>query len=438
MAVQTLLWIVLLAVAASIVISYFCKVNLGIPALIFAYIIGVFVQGLKVKNVVAMWPTSVVFQLMTITMFFSFAIFNGTLPKVADNIIYRFRNNAKLIPFALILIGLVIGALGAPPPACNTILAILTFTIAVPAGLSPWLCAVIVCFGGSIGTFFPWAVQGSVVKARTDEMLAETAYVGMGELAAYKATLHTFIFTLILFFIFYFLTKAYKMGKVDVKKPEPFTDIQKKNLIIIVIIAILVIVPNLLKLFIKGNATLNLLASAFDIQMLALIGTLLCTLLKLGNEKDAIVKGVPWNTILMVGGVCTLMGVASAAGVTDYIGEVLASSSFSPALIGAIFSLLASFLSLFSGAINAVFPMLGAIAVPYASAMGTNPIPLLVGIAIGASATAISPFSTGGAIMIANVPDQKVAEGLFLKTIVLAFAGAALSAVLSLCGIYSF
>ena len=95
MQVQTLLWVVLLAVAASIVISYFCKVNLGIPALIFAYIIGVFIQGMKVKEVVAQWPTGVVFQLMTITMFFSFAIFNGTLPKVADNIIYRFRNNAK-------------------------------------------------------------------------------------------------------------------------------------------------------------------------------------------------------------------------------------------------------------------------------------------------------------------------------------------------------
>ena len=69
MQVQTLLWVVLLAVAASIVISYFCKVNLGIPALIFAYIIGVFIQGMKVKEVVAQWPTGVVFQLMTITMF---------------------------------------------------------------------------------------------------------------------------------------------------------------------------------------------------------------------------------------------------------------------------------------------------------------------------------------------------------------------------------
>ena len=402
MQVQTLLWVVLLAVAASIVISYFCKVNLGIPALIFAYIIGVFIQGMKVKEVVAQWPTGVVFQLMTITMFFSFAIFNGTLPKVADNIFYRFRNNAKLIPFALLLIG-----------------------------------AVIVVFGGSVGTFFPWAVQGAVVKSRTDDMLADTAFAGMGEIAAYKTCLQWFIFTLMLFLIFFFVTKAFKIGKVEVKKPEPFTDAQKKNLVIIIVVAILVIAPNLLKICIKGNAALNLLASAFDIQMLAIIGTLVCTLMKLGSERDAIVKGVPWNTIIMVGGVCTLMGVASAAGVTQYIGDLLAASTFSPTVAGAILALLGAFLSLFSGAINAVFPMLGAIAVPYATTMGIDPIPLLIAIAVGASATAISPFSTGGAIMIANVPDQKVADGLFIKTIVLAACGAALSALMAVSGIFS-
>lgn len=153
MSVEVLLWVVLAAVAISIILSYTCKVNLGIPALIFAYIIGVWIQGMKVKEVVACWPTSTIFQLMTITMFFSFAIFNGTLPKVADKLVYKFRNMAWFIPFALIGIGIIIGMLGAPPPAVNTILSVLTFTIAAPAGMSPWLCCVVVCFGGAVGTF---------------------------------------------------------------------------------------------------------------------------------------------------------------------------------------------------------------------------------------------------------------------------------------------
>lgn len=39
--------------------------------------------------------------------------------------------------------------------------------------------------------------------------------------------------------------------------------------------------------------------------------------------------------------------------------------------------------------------------------------------------------------MIANVPDQKVADGLFIKTIVLAACGAALSALMAVSGIFS-
>ena len=97
-----------------------------------------------------------------------------------------------------------------------------------------------------------------MVKSRTDDMLADTAFAGMGEIAAYKTCLQWFIFTLMLFLIFFFVTKAFKIGKVEVKKPEPFTDAQKKNLVIIIVVAILVIAPNLLKICIKGNAALNL------------------------------------------------------------------------------------------------------------------------------------------------------------------------------------
>lgn len=430
MSVEILLWVVLAAVFISVALSYKLKVNLGIPALIFAYIIGVWVQGMKVKEVVACWPNSTIFQLMTITMFFSFAVSNGTLPKVAQNVVYKLRHKPWVIPFALLGIGAIIGALGAPPPACNTILAVLTFTVAAPAGMNPWLCAVVVCFGGSVGTFLPWGVQGSVVKSTTEGWLP-----GMGEAAAYKVFLGFLIFTLVLFLIFWVLTKGYKIKEISIEKPEPFTKVQKTNLIVIGVVAGLAILPNLIKLF-YVNDFIKKCSSALDIQMLAVIGVLACTLLGLGKEKDAIVKGVPWNTIIMVGGVCTLMGVASAAGVTDYLGGLL-SENVSPLMMGVIMALLGGFMSLFSGAINAVFPMLGALAIPYAAAAGIDPVPLLVALACGASATAISPFSTGGAIMIANCPDEKMAEGLFTKCIVLAVIGAVLCALLSVVGVFS-
>ena len=111
------------------------------------------------------------------------------------------------------------------------------------------------------------------------------------------------------------------------------------------------------------------------------------------------------------------------------------SESVSPTMIGFVLALIGAFLSLFSGAINAVYPMLGSLAIPYAEAAGINPIPLLVAIAIGACATAISPFSTGGAMTIANCPDEKTADALFMQTIILAILGAVVAGAFSLVGI---
>ncbi len=431
MEVSTLLWLTLAAIAISIFISYKFKSNIGIPAFVFAYIIGCWIQGYRVKEVVAGWPASTIFQLMTITMFFSFAVANETLPLLAKKMLYKVRKKAWLIPFMLLFIGAVIGACGAPPPAVNAILAVLTFTLAAPAGLNPYVCIVIVVFGGSIGTWFPWAVQGSVVTQTTEGWLA-----GLGETTAWKVVIAWIILTLVLFFITWIFFKGYKTRAIEMEEPPKFNDVQKKNLIIIAIVAVLVILPNLLKIFLPASAVIKKLSAVCDIQMLSLVGVLVCGLMKLGSEKDAIVKGVPWGTITQVGGVCTLMAVATKAGVVDFLASKL-SDSVNYTMMIVILSLLGSFLSLFSGAINAVYPMLGTIAVGYASASGANPVPLLVAIAIGASATAVSPFSTGGAIMIASCPDKEMRDGLFNKSLIMAIVAAALSAVLGLVGVYS-
>ena len=211
MPVGTLLWVVLAAIAASIALSYKLKVNLGIPALIFAYIIGCFILKMRVKEIVALWPTSTVFLLMTITMFFSFAVFNGTLPKVANKILYASRNNIWALPFLLLLVGVIIGGMGAPPPAVNAILAVICFTIAIPAGMSPMLMAIVVVYGGASGTFFPWAVQGSIAKGIMGGFVGDLA-----DGYTWKIFLAWFMFTVICFAIVYVATKGHKLKKINI------------------------------------------------------------------------------------------------------------------------------------------------------------------------------------------------------------------------------
>ena len=60
---------IVLAIVVSIIIGYRTKINTGIVAILFAYVIGCFFLGLKSKEVIAMWPVSTMFSIMSITLF---------------------------------------------------------------------------------------------------------------------------------------------------------------------------------------------------------------------------------------------------------------------------------------------------------------------------------------------------------------------------------
>ena len=71
--------LVLAAVIIAILINWRLKINLGLVCLVFAYIIGCIVMGIRARDVVNYTPVSIVFQLAALTFFFSFPHQNGTL-----------------------------------------------------------------------------------------------------------------------------------------------------------------------------------------------------------------------------------------------------------------------------------------------------------------------------------------------------------------------
>ena len=53
---------IILAIALAIFLGYKTKINTGLFCIVFAYIIGCFVMGLKPKQVIGYWPTSTMFR----------------------------------------------------------------------------------------------------------------------------------------------------------------------------------------------------------------------------------------------------------------------------------------------------------------------------------------------------------------------------------------
>lgn len=424
----TAIVICLIGIVVAIALGYKFGINMGVTGLVFAYIVGCFIMNLKVKEVVALWPTSVVFQLMSITLFFGFAVVNGTMQAIADHLLYKVRNQTWMIAFAIFFIAVILGALGCPPPAANAICAVIGFSIGLPAGLHPLIIAWAVCHGANIGACFPWAASGAVVSSTIASNGYEAEAAGM----TWEFMLAYFLVTFVLLIVLYIVFKGHKLGAVQVEKPAPFSPAHKKNLIIILIVVGLVVIPSFLTKFIHAE-WLSSFARYADIQMLGMVGFVVCSLMKLADEK-AVIKSVPWNTIILVGGIATLMSVATTAGVVDVISNWL-NTSVPAFAITAFLCILGGFLSFFSGGINTVFPMLAPIVIGLASTTGIKPVTMFIAILLGACYTALSPFSTGGAIFMSNCRDEQVRGKLIGGQLGLAALGLVVSAVLALVGV---
>ena len=63
----------IIAIIVSIIIGYKFKFNTGIIALGFAFVIGVIAMGMKVNDIIAFFPTTIVFYLISIAVFFNYA-----------------------------------------------------------------------------------------------------------------------------------------------------------------------------------------------------------------------------------------------------------------------------------------------------------------------------------------------------------------------------
>jgi hypothetical protein len=76
--------LIILAIILSILLGEKFNINTGLIALAFAYLIGCFVLGMSVKDLLATWPTQLFLVIFSVSLFFNFAVVNGTLNKLAD------------------------------------------------------------------------------------------------------------------------------------------------------------------------------------------------------------------------------------------------------------------------------------------------------------------------------------------------------------------
>ena len=433
----------LVAIIASIVIGYKFKFNTGVIAMAFAFVIGNLFMGLKVNDIVAFWPTTIVFYLLSIALFFNYATENGTMDVLGKKLLYAMGGNAKLIPLAVAAVSAIVGGLGAGA-STPAIVGPFCFVMALSAGCDPVLTAVAITFGNLLGSNNPFNGYGSLIGKKL--ILENMASLEADAAEAYASTaamycwINTILICVIVILVYYFARKGFKAQKVTAEKPPMFNDVQKKNFILLLLAFFFMVVPAILSAWVK-NDFVKALSGFCQPQVIMIIGAVLCAFMKLGKEKD-IIRKIPISTIVMIVGVYTLIKVAAKAGLTDWVATMLAGSIPAWLLPGAIV-LFAGFLSFFSSSTSTVMPLMypmvpTLVAAFAAQGVTLNPVALYTCIFFGGLSTACSPFSTGGALTIASCADNKVKEELSNKMIIVALVVPAITIVAAELGLFNF
>lgn len=386
---------IILAIALAIFLGYKTKINTGLFCIVFAYIIGCFVMGLKPKQVIGYWPTSTMFVILSVSLFYNFAAINGILEKMSGALLYACRKFPGLLPYALLAVAVILSVMGATYFTVLAFLAPITLVICDESRMDKLTDAVAINCGALAGGNFPTSNLGVIFRG-----LADTAFEASPDVAVVetfgmemKIFLFSVLFFLVLVTIFRFGFKENRnIGKgVTFKKPEVFTKDQKITLSLMMIMMVVVLIFPLMQILMSGNAAIQYISSKVDVGLVAIVFAVIALLLKLAPQKEALAK-IPWNTIVMIVGAGMLIA----------------------------FSIVGAIMSFFSSTTGVVAPALFPLIPNLAASAGLTSSALFACTIIGAQSSAISPFSSGGSLILGSTPKEEDRNMLFNRLLMVA------------------
>ncbi|NLI90627.1 MAG: hypothetical protein GX434_00070 [Peptococcaceae bacterium] len=394
---------------AAIVIAFVKKVNIGVLGLAFAVIFGL-MMGLKWKDLPGVFPTTIVLTIFSVTLFFGFFAENGTIPYLANNFLWKFRNHPKLIPFAFYFLGILLAALG----GCDMVVftAAVSFPVGKSIGMKGHHVGISAMLGSMCGSFLPWSLHGSTARAIIDTM-NNGKWADVSGIISWGTFFSAFVIYLVAMVIYYIVFQGYKLvGQAEMQVPEPATAVQKKSLVIILCAFFLIVgIPVLTKLI--GGNFLKTLNGFSTVAPVAIVGAVVNMLLNIGDSRDVLKKRIPWNTLAMLWGMGILLGLGATMGVNKYLGDL--AKNIPAGLVLTSFLVIAGGLSLFSSSLSVVYPLLLPIAGVVAPNLGLNPVAVMAAIIIGSASTAMSPLSTAGGLLLSGCPNEVYDNGMMFN-----------------------
>ncbi|MBR4579299.1 MAG: hypothetical protein IKQ69_02565 [Oscillospiraceae bacterium] len=425
-------WFLILLVV-SIAIGAAFKKNIGIFAVLSAFLIAGFIEpSIGVSAVFSAWPSKLFVTLLFVMFWFGFAVTNGTLSKMADNVVWAFRGAPWAIPFVLFLLILLLSAGGMATYACFAFMGPIVVEIAKKLKMHRIMVACIVIGGSVIGGMTPISQLG-LTHLNTITNVGYTAEEARHILWVMFA--NNFIGEFLMFLICYFVFKTYKV-KLDptFEKPSPLDETQRKTLWVFGSGIGIIVLFSLLYTFFPKVALIKTLYKGFDITLVALVGIILCNFLKIGEHKKAL-SIVPLDSLILVCGISVLVSIGTKAGAVDAL-SAWAGSSINGTVAPYFMVVISAIYSLFAAAVGVVVPTMATLIPGLVAANAAFTPAYLFSLSnTPAILTGYSPFSSGGSITMSGVFDQKERDELFKWLLVFPAMSTVVSLILTALGL---
>ena len=382
---MSLAWLSLSALFVAIIVSCFTRLNVGVLAVAFAWIVGVYFGGMRLEDVLGGFPIQLFLTLVGVTMLFTQAQLNGTLDQIAHRSVRLCRGNTGLIPVTFFLLGLGIASLGPGNVATAAMLAPMAMAVAARARIPLFLMALMVGMGAQAGALSPFAPTGIIVNGIMDK-IALSGY----EWRTYwsNAAAHAG-----LAFAGYVLLGGVKLFRSEYSGatagvPE-LAPVGKPHWITLAVIL---------------GVVFSVLFLSANIGMAAFAGAVILAAIRVADHEQA-VRRMPWTPIIMVSGVTVLIALLEKTGGLDLFTAMLARIATQDTVTGAV-AFVTAVISVYSSTSGVVLPaFLPTIPGLVMRLGGGDPIGIATSMNVGAHLVDMSPLSTTGAMCLAGITD---------------------------------
>ncbi|BBY78623.1 hypothetical protein MPRF_55220 [Mycolicibacterium parafortuitum] len=430
----------ILALIAMFICATLLPINMGTLGFVAAFLVGTLAVGMSTDDIIAGFPSDLFLTLVGVTYLFAIAQNNGTVDLMVRGALQLVRGRVAFIPWVMFGITAVLTALGALGPAAVAIIAPIALTFAKRYKINALLMGMMVIHGAQAGGFSPISIYGVTVNN-----IAAKAGLVNSPLTLFLGSL--FFNAGIGILLFAFLGGRKLLGRttrdhVDDEGedgadggtgPTPHGAHGPGGAPVFsghgtgASAATLVAPPNTALsplprravsfdqvLTLVGLAALALFSLILDLDI-GFVSMTVAAVLALASPKaqKGAVSQISWSTVLLIGGVLTFVGVLQEAGSVEWVGNGVASIGM-PLLVALLLCYLGAIVSAFASSVailGATIPL----AVPLLLAGEIGPVGVIVALAIASTIVDVSPFSTNGALVLANA--QGVDRDTFYKQI---------------------